>query len=356
VKKEPGEDPEELADLIEEGTDIDWERTRRLLPEMSTQQLVELMVELDTDVNRRLANELAGRKDALFHLKKLLQDGRNWEGGPDTSHWAPCHAVHILGLVKGEEALRLLLDIVRFRNEELGDCLTEEVPAVLHSFGPGALPSLKELTGDETQRDSARVAGIDAMFALAATAPDQKEEVIAHLRGILGNAEDPFVALMAARALVLLDGSFVGEVMAAYKDGRLDELYMNREEMRELAEGASGDEREEDLARVTRNPLDHFSRKNALELREIDRRWEGAEDDGETVDEVPHEEGAREEEPDGKEADRVRPGEEEKEEPGAGLGAADAHPDRKVPAKNAPCPCGSGKKYKRCCMPRPGRG
>jgi len=26
------------------------------------------------------------------------------------------------------------------------------------------------------------------------------------------------------------------------------------------------------------------------------------------------------------------------------------------PGRNDPCPCGSGKKYKRCCMPRPGRG
>ncbi|MFW6186228.1 MAG: hypothetical protein ACOC5C_06060, partial [Halobacteriota archaeon] len=102
---------DDLTDLIEGEREIDWQWVKPQIPLMTTEELIELMIDLGLYVNQTLALEIAKRKDAVFWLKKLIQDGRNWYQGIRGDAWPPLHAIHILPLIQTGEALELLLDV-----------------------------------------------------------------------------------------------------------------------------------------------------------------------------------------------------------------------------------------------------
>jgi len=310
--KDDVSDPEELADLIEEETDVDWPKARGVLAEAPTETLLGILGRLGLYVNRRFALEVARRSDAVFWLRRFLQDGKNWTDGEQTSAWAPIHAAFILPQIKGPEALRLLLDLVRFRGEELGDFVTEDVTSLLYAIGPEGYDAILEFSSDETLEPFGRAAAIDALAARAVKDPAFRTRTVAHLRRLLSETKDPVFCTMLADALLGLDRTALPEVLAAHREGRLDSELNPVEEIEALAAGEFQDLEKAELERDTSDPMEHFTRQSILQLREAERSWE--EDDEEPV---------------------VR------ERQGAAKG----------PSKNAPCPCGSGKKYKRCCMP-----
>ncbi len=134
------EKDEDFADLIKSQTEMSWDDIKAIIPEMSTEELVELMVELKLYVNTTLALEIAEREDAVFYLRKLIQNGRYWR----ISTWFPVHVIHILALIKNKEALELLLDTISYRGDDLGDWLTEDVPGLLGSFEENSIERIKE--------------------------------------------------------------------------------------------------------------------------------------------------------------------------------------------------------------------
>jgi hypothetical protein len=316
-------DPEELADLIEEETDVDWPKAKKMLPTIPTGTLLALMGRLGLYVNRRFALEVAGRKDAVFFLRGYLQDGRNWENGPVTSDWAPVHAIHILSIIKTPDALELLLDVIRFRSHELGDILTEDVAALLFNFGPEAGKRLKEFTTNGTVPLYARSAALRAMIARAMMEPDRKPEVLAFMRSLMGAPNDRAFAAMVADDLIGLDKKALPEIKAAMRDGTVDRECLDLRELEQVARGEFDDVTAMELALDTKDPIAHFSRGSILHFQEVERSWEeeSCEEDGMDDDFLDDEAGE----------------------------AANG------PSKNAPCPCGSGKKYKRRCKPEKDR-
>jgi hypothetical protein len=317
--KKEDDDLEELADLIEEETDVDWPKAKKMLPGIPTGTLLALMGRLGLYVNRMFALEVAARKDAVFFLRWYLQDGRNWENGPLTSDWAPVHGIHILSLIKSPEALELLLDVIRFRSHELGDILTEDAAALLYNFGPEAWTRLREFTTDGTLPIYGRSAALRAMIARAMMEPGRKPEVLAFMRSLMAAKDDRAFAAMVADDLIGLDKTTLPEIKAAIRDGTVDKECLDIRELGQVARGEFDDVVAMELALDTKDPLAHFSRKSILHFQEVERSWEeeSCEEDGMDDDFSDEEDGE------------------------AGKG----------PSKNAPCPCGSGKKYKRCCMP-----
>src|SRR5574341_1705741 len=116
---------DDLADLINEETEFYWDDIKDALPEYPTEVLIEIMVELGLYVNKTLATEIAKRDDAVFHLRKLLQYGKHWRVSGPGDGWSPLHAIHILALIKSRESFELLLDIIRYHKDDLGNWLTE---------------------------------------------------------------------------------------------------------------------------------------------------------------------------------------------------------------------------------------
>jgi len=296
---------DDFADLIKSQTKLDWNELKAKIPEMPTDVLIAQMVELKLYVNKTLALEIARREDAIFHLRRLLQDGRYWY--PDLKDfgeaWAPIHAIHILAMIKSREALELLLDVIRYRGEDLSDCLTESVPYLLAAFGEDAIPRLKEFTEDETLESFVRGTGATALAKLAKKFPSREAEVKSHLIKLLSTTNDTtFGALIADELAEFHDPSVLPEIREAFVERRVDESMNTLEEIEEIANGAYADLDEERFRRYTQDPANHFSRKNIEDLHFISygkRRTE-----------------------------QVK--------------------SKKV-GRNDPCPCGSGKKYKNCC-------
>lgn len=298
---------ENLSDLIKSRTEMEWDELKAKIPEMPTEELVELMVELKLYVNRTLALEIAKREDAVFYLRKMIQDGMNWRSDGPGEGWSPIHAIHILALIKSREALELLLDIIRYHEDDLSDWLTESVPSLLVAFGEDAIERLKEFTKDDTLETFVRAMGVTALRVLAIKHPTHIEDVKEHIIKLLNHtSDDVFASLIVDDLASFHDPSLMPEIHRAFEEGKIDEFHMPEKEVEKIIKGVYDD----DLDRLTEAPLDHFSRKNVEYLHNMHHA-----------------------EPEEK---HIEP--------------AEAKPKKKKIGRNEPCPCGSGKKYKKCCM------
>lgn len=331
------EQDENFEDLIHDETVVDWDVVKREMHEMPTSELMEVMAELEIFVNRQLALEIAGRADAVFHLRKLLQDGQSWQADLPGDGWAPIHAIHVLALVKSKDALELLLDVVRYRGDDLSDWLTDDMPAIFVAFGEDVIDRLKEFTMDETLEAFARASGTTALVALARKFPSHKNAVMEHLVKLLNSTKNAeFAGLVAEDLASFHEPSVLPEIYRAFEEGRIDESLIGKKDIETLF----GDTTYDYCFEIhTKDPLNHFSRENIERLYDV----QGENEISDWLDKDGEPEGDETKgapswrwEPDPDDANWVGPEEPTVNEPKIG--------------RNDPCPCGSGKKFKKCCM------
>jgi uncharacterized protein YchJ len=315
--KMAAEKDEDFVDLINSHTGMDWDLIKADMHETSTEELIEGLTALELFVNKKFAQEIAQRDDTVFYLRKLIQDGQYWCQISSGNRWTPIHAIHILALIKSKAALSLLLDTIRYRGFELYDWLTENVSSLLVAFGEDAIEPLKEFTRDETLEPFARGTATTALVFLSRNKPSYKNGVVKHLIELLNTTRDiTFASLIIQDLARFHDMTVMPEIHRAFEEGRIMEIFMTEEDVESRIKRSDDDE---DLKRNTRDPLEHFSRESIESLDdhssksdEEDFSWIGEDDpESEMDDEI------------------IR-----KEKIG----------------RNEPCPCGSGKKYKKCCM------
>ena len=68
---------DDFADMIRQQTEFEWEDIKDDLPRYPAAVLIDIMINLGIYVNKQLAQEIAKRDDAVFYLKKLIQDGKH---------------------------------------------------------------------------------------------------------------------------------------------------------------------------------------------------------------------------------------------------------------------------------------
>lgn len=311
------ENIDDLEDLINSETEVEWGEIKTFLREMPTEELVNVIVELGLYVNKTLALEIVKRKDALFYLRKLIQDRDYWRSNSSEYGWAHLHTLHLLALIKTREAFELFLDILRYRGEDLDDWLTEEVPGLLAAFGEDIIESLMEFTDDETLDSLVRGMAVYGIAVLGRKYPDHENDVKKHIIKLLNNTDDSKFATHIVRPLAMFhDPSVLPEISKAYDEDKIDLFIGNKEDMENIINGKDDDE----FRKHTKDPLEQFSKTNIRYLHSIHY----AEPEEHKIDimkkmlEEPY-------------IEEIEP------------------PEKKV-GRNSPCPCGSGKKYKRCCM------
>ncbi len=222
----PAEKDKDFTDLIRSQIYIEWDEIKPTIPEMPTEELVNLMVELGLYVNKTLALEIAKREDAVFFLRRLLQNGRHWR----KDIWAPVHALHILALIKSKEAFELLLDIIRYRGDDLGDWLIEGTPGLLAAFGEDFTGELKRFTEDETLEPYSRSRGITALAVLAGKYPVHKDDIKEHMLKLLNSTSDTeFATLIIDDIASLRDPSVMPDIRKAFQEHKIDEFHMGKE-------------------------------------------------------------------------------------------------------------------------------
>jgi hypothetical protein len=267
--------------------------------------------------------ECAGRgEDIVPLLRDHIHDHMVLEEYEDGRWWGVLHCLHILGLIPGPEAAHALLDALEVRQTDPDDYVWEWVsgcwPALFANKHEHARSALAAIAGDNAYEWALRA---DVMECLAADTEEQ-ETHLDRIAAVAGDeTEKDLVREMA------------GSVLLNYPRDRHRELLQRLAERqaRRTTFGLHFDEMdvhfaywEQDRGRHAR-PKDPWSFYQPAAILERQRRWL-------------HE--AREAE------QRALLNEPAFTAPPVNTYVRDTP---KI-GRNDPCPCGSGKKYKKCCL------
>ena len=297
------------------------------LEKYSFADMIELMIRDEDRVPRNVIDECARRGDTMTeHLSTLIEDSRDWLIEPAGEWWLKLHAIMILGLIPTERAGLLLVKFMHRmsseEDEDLQDWLGSGWPALFQNKPESALPALRALGEDSALDWYIRACAIEAY--LAAThhqGSDAFENGLEWLAEIVANEEEDWdVRLCSGNTLLnfprmqyrpLLEG------LAARQSGwgvyfSLDEVQQIYAAMQDKADWVRFSDPCEfyspnEIAARQQRWAEEDAKHDALE-------WDGDYDYDESI-----------------------------------LSDTFIRAEPKV-GRNDPCPCGSGKKYKKCCL------
>jgi hypothetical protein len=293
---------------------------------LSLAELIGSVIENEDRVPRNVIDECVRRGDAMVEQLASLSEGNlDWTGVSSGEWWLKLHAVMILGLIPTERAGLLLVKFMRRmareQDHDLPDWLAGYWPALFRNKPESVLPALRALGEDGAVDWYIRTGAIEAYVAAARhRGSDALESALEWLAGIVANEEEDW-NLRLCSGNTLLDFPRIQykpllEEMAARQSGFGVHF-------------AQSDVTKAYMAMQDKADWDRFSEPwkfySPGQITARTQRW--AEED------------ARKNE--------------------AALGDAydyDLYLDEpyvRVEAKvgrNDPCPCGSGKKYKKCCL------
>ncbi len=218
----------------------------------------------------------------------------------DDSFWVPLHAWRILGQLRAEQAVQSLVEMFDVFEENDDDWAIEEIPEVMGLIGASAIPALTECLQDESKKEFVRVYAIDSLAKIAKHHPECRKEVLEVFRQYMRNpCKDIETAngLLISNLIDLKATELIDEIKFLFEQDCVDFSVAGDFENVEISLGLRTE-------RVTPKP-GYFSLLDSGN----DNNW---------LDEIPIVETVV----------------------------------RKSPkiGRNDPCPCGSGKKYKRCCL------
>lgn len=269
----------------------------------TTEELIKNLVSSGLIARRELIEEIIKREDAPSHLHNLLKEDKHWEPEGEGNGWPQVHALFILGLIGNDAAFNAIKYTLNNRTEELGDWICEDAGKILYAFGKNFFGKIAEITLDRATDKYARLAALDAICAMAATSKELTPKAAEICKKILEDEDNLLVALaLPAMAEIKEDALFELIKQAHHK-------IPDAKGVTDMADPEELHARTSDMPIYTRtitSPWKHFSKEYLMRFHEKT-------DTGRLI--------TREE--DGK---------------------------KHKAGRNDACPCGSGKKYKRCCL------
>lgn len=233
-------------------------------------------------------------------ITMLRDDELNW-GDPDSLDvWAPLHAWRALGQMKAVEAIDALLDQLHLIDDIDDDWIDDEFPKVFSKIGAPAVVPLAGYIGNNEKPLFARICAMHSLEKIGKTEPSIRDRIVEILAAYLRNHENQDSTLNAFLILHLTELNAVeslNEIRRAYFSDNVDLDVMGDIEDAEIYLGLRP-ERQSPFEDID-YPYDLFDSGN---------------DFSEISDEAPFIDY------------NCKPG------------------------RNEPCPCGSGKKYKKCCL------
>jgi hypothetical protein len=289
-------------------------------------ELAQSLIRNEDRVPRNLIDECARRGDEMAEtLGALLHKDYYWGDDQGAGEWWLLHhAVMILGLIPSERAGRLLVDFLRriddAEDESLQDLLSGFWPALFRNKPDSVVQQLRALAEDRTIDEFIRVEAITAALASAARPGSQwpLDQALDWIAAIAFSPDEAF----HTRALV---GNTLLDFARPEYRSRLESLadlqprlgrVFGRGDIKQVYEAGGEMPEWERFA----DPWVFYT-PEAIEERQ--REW--AEEEQRLMQED--------------EAGIFPPG----------PGETYVRSDPKI-GRNDPCPCGSGKKYKKCCM------
>jgi hypothetical protein len=212
--------------------------------------------------------------------------------------WAPMHAWRALGQMRAEEAVAPLLAFLKTAEDD--EAAAEELPAVFGMIGQAAVRPISEFLSDRSNPEAAVSTALIGIKEIAARHPECRSECVGILvRTLEPQAEmDPLIGGLAVSALIDLRAvEAIDAVRDAFRRDAVDISIGGDVEDVEIALGLRA-------RRATPAP-----KYMALPAGGIP--WQAVDSDQQKTQAPPR---------------HARVG------------------------RNDPCPCGSGKKYKKCCL------
>ena len=257
-------------------------------------------------------------KDSVFryeYFKRLTEKSKNW---PENRMSFPIHAIYILGELKASEALVDILETLRQEEDFIefwyGDFMTNGLWEPLYYLSENNLETLKDFVLTPNIWTYARSEIACCVSQIGLHQPERKGEVIKWFRDIFNH--------LAGASLEdeIIDSDFIGMAISDVLDLRASELLPEIKKLFDLGyvnRMICGDFN--DVEKEIYEPCKDFFKKELLNIydryHQITATWH------------PY--------------------------PEKNLSSASTNELLKVdqkPGRNDPCPCGSGKKYKNCCL------
>ena len=242
--------------------------------------------------------KLGFSKEHIPELITMIGDESLHQAKSDSMEvWAPVHAWRILGQLQAVEAIPALLDLLEKDDD---DWVSEELPKVFTMIGTPAIPELIHYLGDLQHSTFARVSAANSLANIGKQYPETRDSCIKILEEQLKLYRNNDPALNGLLVCYLVDLEAVETlptIQQAYRDDCVDLVVMGDCEDVEIELGVRN------FRSTPRPPL-----------------W-----------------------PDVEGLDQLR----------SLMGISPKQTNisaGKKPGRNDPCPCGSGKKYKKCCM------
>jgi hypothetical protein len=280
------------------------------LKDMDEEELFALVIACNDELPLGVVQECAKRTDAMVPvLRRHLEDEANWADDVDEGNrWALLHSVHILGLIPGKasaEALLVAFSRINLdENSDLPDWLSSCWPALCQNKTEHTTAPLRKIAEYRALNWYARGQAVDCVLAEAyATGSAELEQAIDWLAAMCGDdTEDEEFRVIAGHNL----------------------LDFPRERHRPIMEALVALQEPDSLV------------ANAFTLEDIDAGF----DKGDDPEWLRVGDPWRFYHPDEIQRRQERWLEE------------DLQIDYTKIGRNEPCPCGSGKKYKKCCINR----
>jgi hypothetical protein len=277
---------------------------------------------------------IAQREEVAPELLRVLEEtvDRAEEFAGDGGYMAHLYAMFLLAQFREARAYPLMVRFALLPSDLLddlcGDFVTDTLGRVLASVCGSDVEGIKSIIEDEKADEWARGAALESLVTLVATGKKSREEIVSYFaslfRGKLERRPSNVWDELANSSCDLWPGELLADIEQAYAEDLIDEQCIELDDVqRDFAKG-----KDELLADLAQNPHHHLVNDTVKEFG----RWacfqpKKARPDIRTTKGLP------------------------KPAPKLPVGFVPVWTIATPRAeRNEPCPCGSGKKYKKCCL------
>jgi hypothetical protein len=209
--------------------------------------------------------------------------------------------MHVLSKIGGKEAASAVYSAMRIHYDDTGDWITEDMPYVLAAFGPGGFDTLASMVADTSLDEYVRDGAARALVIISQEHPEIKSRSVEVLKkAITDEGDESARSILADTLAEFKDVDALPFIEDLFKKEMIDTAHVDYDTVLDIYAGKF-----DHLQRfVPRDPLDifiprqdNFYRKNNPLPKSVER-----------------------------------------------------HAGKTKVGRNDPCPCGSGRKFKKCCL------
>jgi hypothetical protein len=268
------------------------------------------------------------REEITPHLLRAIKEATEHarESKEDEAPFLPLYAMFLLAQFRDQRAYPLIIDLCRLPREILdgllGDTITEGLKSIIASVCDGNIAPIKSLVEDSSIDEYVRGSALRSLSTLVHEGALARADVISYFaelfRGKIEKEYSHVWDVLASESVDLYAKALADDIREAYESGMLCTGYMQPKEVDEA-----------------------FAMQEETVLSRSRERCRGLIDD--VVKEMHWWHCFKPKKP-----SRMPPPDQIRAAAGQHDPATVVRSEPKV-SRNAPCPCGSGRKYKKCC-------